>query len=216
MKSFQKITAALEKKVPDEVPVLEFVIDSHVIEALYPGCDYIDFAGAMGLDAVAVRPTMKKETITPDTIRDERGFIARRTTQDYFEPISHPIRDEKDLKKYEFPDPHASHRLRDLTRAVKKYKGDLDGFLKGLKDHWNMDSMYDQEKGIILIATQESSSCGCPLIDTEKVLDEVCNCSIGWQKQTFETVLGKDVDVEIKESIIRGGKRCAFEIRILG
>ena len=98
---------------------------------------------------------------------------------------------------------------------IKDYKGDLIGYLKELKRRWNEDSTYDQEKRIIIVASQERTSCVCPLIDTEKVSDEVCNCSLGWQKQTFETVLGKNVGVEIKESIIRGGKRCIFEIKIL-
>lgn len=98
---------------------------------------------------------------------------------------------------------------------IQDYKGDLDGYLKELKRRWNEDSIVDNEKGIIMIASQERTSCVCPLIDTEKVSDQVCNCSLGWQQQTFETVLGRNVEVKIKESIIRSGKRCVFEIKIL-
>ena len=98
---------------------------------------------------------------------------------------------------------------------IQDYKGDLAGYLKELKRHWNEDSLVDIEKGIITIASQERTSCVCPLIETEKVSDNVCNCSLGWQQQTFETVLGKKVEVQIKESIIRGGKRCVFEIKIV-
>ena len=98
---------------------------------------------------------------------------------------------------------------------IQNYKGDIEGYLKELKKRWNEDSTYDQDKGIITVASQERKACVCPLIDTEKVSDEVCNCSLGWQKQTFETVLEKKVDVRIIESIIRGGKKCSFEIKIL-
>ena len=34
------------------------------------------------------------------------------------------------------------------------------------------------------------------------------------EKQTFATVLGKKVSVELKESVLRGGKRCVFEVRV--
>jgi len=98
---------------------------------------------------------------------------------------------------------------------IKTYQSDLDGYIKELKRRWNEDATYDKEKGIITVASQERTECFCPLIDTAKVSDAVCNCSLGWQKQTFETVLQKKVAVEIKESIIRGGKRCIFEIKIL-
>lgn len=49
------------------------------------------------------------------------------------------------------------------------------------------------------------------LENTPKV---VCNCSLGWQKRTWETVLGKKVDVELVESVLRGGKRCVFRVRV--
>jgi predicted ArsR family transcriptional regulator len=98
---------------------------------------------------------------------------------------------------------------------IKNYRGDLDGYLKELKRRLNEDASVDPETGMITVASQERTECFCPLIDTEAVSDGVCNCSLGWQKQTFETILGKNVDVKIKESVIRGGKRCIFEIKIV-
>lgn len=136
MTSQRRVITALERKIPDRVPTLEFVIDSQVIEALHPGSDYIDFVGPFGLDAVAVRPNMKREKIAEDMVRDERGYLARRTTQDYFEPHGQRIRDERDLAKYEFPDPHAPHRFTDLKRAIDKYKGRL-AVIAFLRDGWS-------------------------------------------------------------------------------
>jgi hypothetical protein len=37
---------------------------------------------------------------------------------------------------------------------------------------------------------------------------------LGWQQHTWETLLQKKVTVELKESVLRGGKRCIFEIRV--
>ena len=136
MTSRERIITALERKVPDRVPALEFVIDSQVIQALAPGADYIDFVGPFGLDAVAVRPNMKRERVDEDTVRDERGFLARRTTQDYFEPQGQVIRDQRDLDRYEFPDPHAPHRFTDLRRAIDKYRGRL-AVIAFLRDGWS-------------------------------------------------------------------------------
>ena len=111
--------------------------------------------------------------------------------------------------------PSSRHWAGNAPVIIKTYRGNLDGYLKELKRRWNEDSTVDREKGIITVSSQERTECVCPLIDTAAVSDKVCNCSLGWQKQTFETVLGKSVDVKIKESIIRGGKRCIFEIKIL-
>jgi hypothetical protein len=41
-----------------------------------------------------------------------------------------------------------------------------------------------------------------------------CQCGVGWIKQLFESALGKSVKVELKQSIICGGKSCEFTINI--
>ena len=33
-------------------------------------------------------------------------------------------------------------------------------------------------------------------------------------KQTYETILGRKVDVELTESVLRGSKRCVFKIHV--
>ena len=38
-----------------------------------------------------------------------------------------------------------------------------------------------------------------------------CDCSVGWQKEIYESVLGKTVDVVLKESVLRGGKRPNYD-----
>ncbi len=43
----------------------------------------------------------------------------------------------------------------------------------------------------------------------------LCNCSLGWQQYTCEMLLGKKVQVELKDSVVRGGRRCVFHIRVL-
>jgi hypothetical protein len=99
----------------------------------------------------------------------------------------------------------------------KKFRGDLEGFRKAVKQSASADNITcDWEKGVITMASDERADCFCPLNSrlshTPKV---VCHCSLGWQQHTWETVLQKKVHVELKASVLRGDKRCVFEIRIL-
>jgi len=36
----------------------------------------------------------------------------------------------------------------------------------------------------------------------------VCHCTLGWNQRTWEALLERPVRVEVKESVLRGGKRC--------
>ncbi len=97
---------------------------------------------------------------------------------------------------------------------IKECRNDPDRYFSILKSRWHEDAVYDREKGIVTITSAERTACDCPLIGENRADPRVCNCSLGWQSQTFETVFGKKVRVELKESILRGGKHCTFEIRI--
>lgn len=56
--------------------------------------------------------------------------------------------------------------------------------------------------------------CECPLVRNRIVSPTgiFCNCSRGWVKCIFETVLRKSVSVELEKSIGRGDKVCTFVI----
>lgn len=100
------------------------------------------------------------------------------------------------------------------SQMINDCKNDPDKYIDMMRNQWKEDITYDKEKGIIRIVGPERTECFCPLIDTKKTPAYVCECSIGWQKQTFETVLGKKVDVVLEESVLRGGKRCVFTVKI--
>ena len=104
-----------------------------------------------------------------------------------------------------------------LSSMLEKYRGDVDGFGKFIKNSASGDFVtYDREKGVITMTTGERPECFCPLNSVAvKTPGVVCNCSLGWQKNTWETLLQKKVRVELKEAVLRGGKHCTFEIRIL-
>jgi len=95
--------------------------------------------------------------------------------------------------------------------GVKKYYHNPEGFFKEIHDKWGENATYDKEKGIIRIETPERD-CACPLIDSKIISKSVCQCSVGWQTQVYTTIFGKEVKAKCVESVIRGSKRCVFEI----
>ena len=57
--------------------------------------------------------------------------------------------------------------------------------------------------------------CGCPLIRAGliELSPTFCNCSRGWVKAVFETLLGGPVEVELEQAIGRGDQVCEFIVR---
>ncbi|NHJ87520.1 MAG: hypothetical protein FK734_18815 [Asgard group archaeon] len=53
--------------------------------------------------------------------------------------------------------------------------------------------------------------CFCPLVNAELHNQEVqCDCSIGWLKKNLEILFNKEVEIELKESVLRGSNHCEF------
>lgn len=100
------------------------------------------------------------------------------------------------------------------TGQSAKYINNPDGFFSDVLSRWGEKASYDKEKGLIRIETPERA-CFCPMFDAKTVSKSICQCSVGWQSQTYKTILGKDVEAKCVESVIRGSKRCVFEVRIL-
>jgi predicted hydrocarbon binding protein len=94
-----------------------------------------------------------------------------------------------------------------------RYKGNPEGFFKFMKDHSGEELAFDRSGKMITIVTRERD-CDCPLVSGNRMPACYCDCSIGWQKESYETILGKPVEVELKESVLRGSKRCVFEVRL--
>jgi hypothetical protein len=72
---------------------------------------------------------------------------------------------------------------------------------------------YDREIGVVTMASGERTDCSCPLVSVRARTPKfVCNCTLGWQQHAWEDVLQKKVRVELKESVMRGDKRCVCKI----
>jgi hypothetical protein len=99
---------------------------------------------------------------------------------------------------------------------IVQHRGDFDGFCKAIQQGVSGDTIvWNHEKNIITMTSPERSDCFCPLNSRhQNTPPAVCNCSLGWQEHTWETFLQKRVRVELKEAVLRGGKRCVFEIHV--
>ncbi len=63
----------------------------------------------------------------------------------------------------------------------------------------------------------EESACLCPLVETKPagLSGSYCDCSLGYVQAMHELKLGRPVEVELTESVLRGGKRCKFKVTVL-
>ncbi|HVP12681.1 MAG TPA: DUF6144 family protein [Phycisphaerae bacterium] len=59
-------------------------------------------------------------------------------------------------------------------------------------------------------------ACLCPLVETKPagLSGTYCLCSLGYVKDLFEQTLGTKVDIELVDSVLKGGKRCKFKITV--
>ena len=98
-----------------------------------------------------------------------------------------------------------------------KYRGDPNAFAAHIKTLGAGDLFsYDAKRNMVIATSEERTDCICPLIGKAyKTPGVVCNCSIGWHQYAWPALLGKKVQVALKESALRGGKRCTLEIRVL-
>jgi hypothetical protein len=101
---------------------------------------------------------------------------------------------------------------------IMKYRDDFDGFCAFVKKSASGDDIvYDRQNGIIEMASEDRTECFCPLIGAGPgVPKAACGCSLGWHEHTWTALLNKPVRVELKESVLRGGKRCVFKIKVGG
>ncbi|MFW9923884.1 MAG: DUF6144 family protein [Candidatus Thorarchaeota archaeon] len=100
----------------------------------------------------------------------------------------------------------------DLFKKIKLQSNDINELisilnkeLKGTK--WSLDN------GNKLTVIYEK--CYCPFINTKLHHSEVqCDCSVGWLKENLEILFNKEINVELKESVVRGGTQCTFNAEI--
>jgi predicted hydrocarbon binding protein len=104
----------------------------------------------------------------------------------------------------------------DTFRAdlLDRYKGNIRGFLEEGRRLWMAEADYDEARGTIRIV-DKGPSCGCPMVKVGVTPGSFCDCTLGWQEEAYSEILGRPVKAELEESILRGGKKCVYRIRVV-
>ena len=133
MKPRDRFLTALNKGIPDRVPIWELIIDEPVLstilrkeptkttsEKLRRYCELVDF---LNMDGVTwgEDQLMKK---SGDTLIDEWGIVWRPNVSGILYPVKGPIKSIEDIKSYSPPDPDASHRLESLGELIDRFRGE--------------------------------------------------------------------------------------------
>ena len=88
----------------------------------------------------------------------------------------------------------------DQFRAITydKYKNDIRGFLVAIQasNGWAEKAEYNEKTGTIRIVDR-SKNCTCALVEKGLTPSDQCECTLGWQKQTYSAILGKPVEAEL-------------------
>lgn len=100
-----------------------------------------------------------------------------------------------------------------LGGLAARFKGDPEGYFAEARKAWGTEFEWDRAKGVVVVAVAEGE-CGCPLVDARRTPAFWCNCSVGYQKESFEALFGRPVRASIRESKLGGSKRCVFEVRV--
>lgn len=100
-----------------------------------------------------------------------------------------------------------------LGGLAARFKGNPDGYFATARQAWGTEFEWNKEQGVVTVAVAEGP-CGCPLVDARRTPPVWCNCSVGYQKESFSAVFGRPVLATLKESKLAGGKRCVFEVRV--
>jgi len=100
-----------------------------------------------------------------------------------------------------------------LGQLGTQFKGNPEGYFASAKANWGTDFTWDKEKGTVTVAVAEGP-CGCPLVNAKRTPAVWCNCSVGYQKESFEAIFGRPVQARLKESKLTGATRCIFEVTV--
>jgi predicted ArsR family transcriptional regulator len=97
------------------------------------------------------------------------------------------------------------------ARRIKEDARDLDDLLFKLNNaHIGGGKLHREDQ--IIHASYERCYCGSVNKTRHPISTVYCQCSCGWYRTLFETLLDKPVRVELIDSIINGADACSFVI----
>jgi len=124
MNGRKRVLAALQRKEPDRVPVLEWAIDKNICKGIVENGDILSVVDKLDLDGINFKADYEKEFISETVYIDEWG--CKKKIADHFIDIviENPIKNLSQCKNYKFPDPHKSKRFKSLEKIIEKFGKD--------------------------------------------------------------------------------------------
>jgi hypothetical protein len=99
-----------------------------------------------------------------------------------------------------------------VIKTALENKGDLDKFIIQMGKWLGKENVLRDGQTIQLV--YQKCFCKIKTKIPEGLADTYCDCSRGWLKEMFETIVGKPVEVEIKSTIKGGGDTCQFVVNV--
>jgi len=105
------------------------------------------------------------------------------------------------------------HEDIERTKIIQHDAKEIDELLDRLNQQENFWCGKWVIDGDIIYSVCEE--CGCPLVRAGLVEPSptFCDCSRGWVKAVFETVLGRPMEVGLEQAIGQGDRVCEFVVR---
>jgi uroporphyrinogen decarboxylase len=138
MKRNERFMAALQRQIPDRVPLFDFLFQRPLYEKLigtkpgdYNGPDAVRCALALDHDGVWIPfggfTGLQPNFVAENVYVDEWGTTFQKTAASWpiDPPIAYPIKERAQLRTYRPPDPTLPGRDADIRKAVAMENGDL-------------------------------------------------------------------------------------------
>ena len=96
--------------------------------------------------------------------------------------------------------------------SAEKCEADVDKLLS-LLEKWLGKGHAHREGDVVQVVYPK---CFCHLVakGPPRLPETYCLCSCGWLKEMFEAVTGNPVEVQLLESVKRGGEQCSFTVKL--
>ncbi|MDH4207789.1 MAG: DUF6144 family protein [Anaerolineae bacterium] len=96
--------------------------------------------------------------------------------------------------------------------SAEKCRGDVDKLVATL-EKWVGQGNAQKDGDLVHVVYPR---CLCHLVakGPERLPDTYCLCSRGWLKEMFETVVNHPVQVDLLQSVKRGGECCRFTVTL--
>lgn len=181
-------------------------------------------AAAGGLDRVWAQETAESATSNPSESRAvKRVEFAENWLRRFFGVLDRTL-DEETRKKIMMTNGKICYQEWIKSTGRERKTLTLEQLSSWAKDNAKDDSIRVEGNVIYFQFTSAAETgqpapeggCLCPLVESKPagLSSTYCLCSVGYVKEMYDQLLQKSVDVELVDSVLKGGKRCKFKITL--